>query len=264
MNLLKKVVGFSSILLDSVCLTSCIGFGDIYADSNKYLAGTQYYDGELTKLDLHWTKGEVTIIEDDSAEFITVKEDNTLDDVYKVHSYFVDGTLHIRSAASGKSLTFINSQDKKLFVTFPKLDEIVVDITSGKVNVDKLDCDNATFNLTSGTINVGELNVKENTKVNVTSGTVTIDSLSTKEGKFNCTSGKVITNVKKAETMKFSFTSGTLDLTIPEAGAKVTFKKTSGSYTSHREHTVDNNVYTYGDGSCEISISITSGKVIVR
>lgn len=282
MNLIKKIIGAGIMATASIALTGCVNFYGTYANADKYLVGTQYYDGELTTLDIDWTSGKVTLIQDESAQQITVREDNNLEDDKKVHSYFNDGTLSIKYCKSGLSFSKIWPEDKQLFVTFPKLTNLDLDITSGSATINKLDVEKIDISVTSGSVDLEQATAKDvkckitsgNLNLGIiktelftsklTSGKTTIDSLSTKEGTFNSTSGNLKVNVESADKLSFGVTSGDIDLTIPEAGAAVTVNKTSGKFNSTREHTVSNNVYTFGDGSCTISIKVTSGNITIR
>lgn len=281
MKLYKKLLGTIMLGAAALSLAACVSF-DYYPDADKYLVGTQYYDGELKTLDIDWISGSVTLIQDETADQITVKEDNNLNDDRKVHSYFHDGILSVKYCKSGLRFGNVKSIDKQLFVTFPSLETLDLGITSGSANIEKLDATTAKIRITSGDLNLGQINVDDfkvgmtsgkvsiaslNTKkadFDSTSGKITIDTLNTVEADFDSTSGPIKVNVEKADKLSFDVTSGNIDLTIPEAGAKITLKKTSGKFTSTREHTSENNVYTYGDGSCAISIHVTSGNVTIR
>ena len=282
MNILKKLIGGITVAIAATCLTGCINFGGTYANADKYLVGTQYYDGELTTLDIDWNQGKVTLIQDETAEHITVREDNELPDGKKVHSYFVDGTLYVKFCESGYIYTNVFSQDKQLFVTFPKLENLDLDISSGEAVIGKIDGKKIDVKVTSGDIKIeqataetfichttsGKINIGDVTcdtfTSKTTSGTITVDSLNTKEGTMKSTSGSITANVKTADKLTINITSGNLDLTLPEAGATVKLHKTSGSFKSTREHTEDKGTYIFGDGSCAVSIDITSGNVVIR
>lgn len=267
----------------SIALSACGTFITSYANADKYVAGTQYYEGELKKLDISWISGSITLIEDETASEITVKEDNNLDEAKKVHSYFNDGTLSIKYCKSGLGFQHFFAEDKQLSVTFPSLENLVVSLTSGKLNIEKLNAKSLAISVTSGTVEIGQAEVETTSKISatsgkliigsyttekftlsMTSGSATIDELSTDEAKFEFTSGKLTAKLKQANKVDVDITSGTIDLTIPEAGATVKIDKTSGSFSSDREHTSNKNVYTFGDGSCKVDIDMTSGKIIIR
>lgn len=282
MNILKKAMAFVIGALLAGSLAACINFSGSYANADKYLVGTQYYDGELKTLDINWTQGKVTLIQDETTDHITVREDNDLPDGKKVHSWFNEGTLYIKFCQSGYIYTNVISADKQLYVTFPKLENLDLDVTSGSAVIEKIDAVKIDVSVTSGNVEIGEAIAETfTTKVTsgnvnlgditadkftckVTSGKTTIDSLNTKEGTFNSTSGSIKANIPSAEKLEFHITSGNLDLTIPEAGATISLNKTSGKFSSTRAHTAENNTYVFGDGVCSIKIKITSGDVTIR
>lgn len=244
-------------------LTSCTSMGT-YADADKYLVGTQEYTGELKDLNIDWISGQVTLIEDNSITSISVKEDNDLPDEKKVHSYFHDGTLNIKYWKSGLRAKFIESYKKHLYVTFPSLENLDVDLTSGTLFADKITAKKIDVDVTSGSMELGDIKCDTIT-ADLTSGSMTVNNLETQTGDFDCTSGKITVKESKANSLTFGLTSGSVDLKIPEAGATVKFSKVSGSYNSVREnYTKDDNKYTYGDGACQIKISVTSGKATIR
>ena len=131
MKLYKKLLGTIILGAAALSLAACVSF-DYYPDADKYLVGTQYYDGELKTLDIDWISGSVTLIQDETADQITVKEDNNLDDDRKVHSYFHDGILSVKYCKSGLRFGNVKSIDKQLFVTFPSLETL--DLSSWNTN----------------------------------------------------------------------------------------------------------------------------------
>ena len=262
MKLGKKLLAIAILPLMGLSLTSCTSMG-IYADADKYLVGTQEYSGELKDLDIDWISGQVTLIEDSAATSISVKEENDLPDEKKVHSYFHDGTLNIKYWKSGLRARFIESYKKHLYVTFPSLENLNVDLTSGTLFADKITAKKVNIDLTSGSMELGNIKC-DAINADLTSGSITVDNLDTETGDFDCTSGKIKIKESKADSLSFSLTSGSVDLKIPE-DATVKFSKVSGSYNSVREgYTKDENKYTYGQGTCQIKISVTSGKATIR
>ena len=55
-----------------------------------------------------------------------------------------------------------------------------------------------------------------------------------------------------------------INLTLPEDGGTVKVSKTSGSVTAERECSFNNNTYKFGTGAAEISVSMTSGKLLIK
>lgn len=281
MKLFRKLIATLTLGIAAISLSGCFSV-TVYANADKYVAGSQYYDGELMTLDISWTSGSVTLIQDENAGQITIEEENNLEESKKVHSYFHDGILSIKYCKSGIRVGNIKSTDKKLFITFPKLTTLNLAITSGSFICEKLDAEKMNLKMTSGSIDLGEINSDDfrlkitSGEVNIasltsktanfdsTSGKITIDNLKVEEGKFHSTSGSINVKVEMANKLEFDLTSGNIDLTIPENGATLRLHKTSGKFNSTREHTTENNTYVYGDGSCDIKIDITSGNVTIR
>lgn len=263
MNGIKKILALAMIPLMSISLTSC-SFYIAYADADKYLIGSQDYEGELKDLDIDWVSGSVTLVEDANATKISVVEENDLKDEEKVHSYFHDGILNVKYWASGYRNFSFRTPIKNLVITYPSLENIKVGITSGVFVSESLEAKSATFKLTSGKMKIGKIKA-DNFKASMTSGTLTVDELDVKEGDFGCTSGTILIKKSQADKLSFGLTSGKIDLAIPENGATIDFHKTSGSYHSEgKEYTIDDKKYVYGDGSCQIQIKITSGAVYIR
>ena len=59
-------------------------------------------------------------------------------------------------------------------------------------------------------------------------------------------------------------TSGSIDMTLPTSGGVVKVNKTSGNIKTFRECAVNDNSYTFGEGSADIKVSMTSGKLVIR
>ena len=262
MNSIKRLLAISMIPLMSVSLSSCSFYG-VYADADKYLVGSQDYEGELKDLDIDWVSGSVALIEDSSASKISIKEENELPDEQRVHSYFHDGTLNIKYWASGYRNFSFRTPIKNLVVTYPSLENIKVNITSGVLVSESLTAKSATFRLTSGKIVLKAIKA-DSLKANMTSGTTEIDDLDVKEGSFGCTSGTYLIKKSQAESLSFDMTSGKIDLAIPENGATIDFHKTSGSYHSDKEYTTVDKKFVYGEGTTQIKIRVTSGAVYIR
>ena len=263
MKLGKKILSAIILPVLGLSMVSCTSMTS-YADADKYLIGSQTYTGELKTLDIDWISGQVTLIEDSTATSISVVEENDLPDEKKVHSYFHDGILNIKYWESGLRARFIDSSQKHLYVTYPSLENLDVDLTSGKLATGKITAKTVNVDLTSGSMDFDGITC-DTINADLTSGSITINNLETGTGEFDCTSGSITIQHSKADSLSFDLTSGKIDLTIPEKGATVKFNKVSGSYHSIREnYTKNDNKYVYGDGSCQIKISVTSGKAYIR
>ena len=260
----KAFIALLSLL--GLSLTSCTYYGT-YADAEKYLAGDQTYTGELKELDIDWVSGQVTLVEDTTSAEIKITEESDVElvEAEKVHSYFNEGILKIKYWESGhKSHSFV-SRNKHIYVTYPSLEKLTVDLTSGKFDSKKVTASEIKVNLTSGSVDLDEV-VCETMVTNITSGNVNIDKITCNTYENNLTSGSVTIGASTANEMKFSVTSGKVDLTIPDNGATISFTKTSGSIRLDRQDYSrnDDGQYVYGDGACKVRIKVTSGKAIIR
>lgn len=261
----KAFIALISLL--GLSLTSCTNYGT-YADADKYLVGDQTYTGVLKELDIDWVSGQVTLIEDTTSAEIKIVEESDVEliEAEKVHSYFNEGTLKIKYWESGHTshYSFI-TRNKHIYVTYPALEKLTVDLTSGKFDSKKVTASDIKVNLTSGSVDLDEV-VCESMTTNVTSGNVNIDKITCNTYEANLTSGSVTIGASIANEMTFGVTSGKVDLAIPESGATVSFTKTSGSLHLDRQDYTKNadGQYVYGDGACKVRIKVTSGKAIIR
>ena len=53
-------------------------------------------------------------------------------------------------------------------------------------------------------------------------------------------------------------------MTLPSDGGTVKVSKTSGDVVTERECSVNNSTYKFGSGPAQISVSMTSGKLIIK
>ena len=260
----KAFIALISLL--GLSLTSCTYYGT-YADADKYLVGDQTYTGELKELDVDWVSGQVTLVEDVTSTEIKITEESDVElvEAEKVHSYFNEGVLKIKYWESGHKTHSFVSRNKHIYITYPTLEKLTVDLTSGKFDSKKVTATEIKVNLTSGSVDLDEV-VCETMVTNVTSGNVNIDKITCNTYESNLTSGSVTIGTSSANEMKFSVTSGKVDLAIPESGATISFTKTSGSLRLDRQDYTknDDGQYVYGDGACKVKIKVTSGKAIIR
>ena len=254
-NAMKKLIA----LIFPFLLASCSVMGT-YANSEKYLIGSQEYEGELTTLNINWVAGTLTLVEDENATSIKVSEENSLSDAEKVYSYFHDNTLDVQYCASG-FVGHIDSNQKNLTITYkPGIEKLNVSLTSGTFKADALHTSEINLSLTSGKVEIDNV---EASVINCssTSGSITFSNVKTNKFNSSFTSGSATVNFEELNEAKLDGTSGYIVLRTPEVGATVHVSQTSGKTNSHREGTVSNGTYTYGDGSAKVSISLTSGTV---
>ena len=279
----KLFILFTSIL----CIFGLTGCGTSvgsYADADKYLVGNQIYDENITSLDIDWVNGKITLIEDESISGVKIEETTNLTKKEElVHSYLNNGELKIKFFASNYRRFGFTPIKKELVVTYkPGLENFNLDLTSGNCLATQLTATKCNIDMTSGSAKIDKI-IASTCDIDMTSGNFKIDNLMANEFSSECTSGDIKINkadVKdfdaemtsgnysvsfiNVEKATFDMTSGDINMTLPEDGGQVNIYKTSGSIITNRECSVNNNIYTFGNGSASIEVKMTSGKVIIN
>lgn len=262
---MKKWFGLFLMPLLGLSLSSCGTSIGTYPDADKYLVGDQTYGENISSLDIDWVSGNLTLVEDRSIEGVKVEEKTDLtDEKERVHSYLNNGQLNIKFFASGYRRTSFTGFKKDLTVTYhPGITNIDIDLTSGNLKADSLTADKIDLEMTSGSSNVGRISAKE-VDVDFTSGNLGIGHLSANTFDAEMTSGTIKVVFDEISKASFDLTSGSIDMTLPSAGGKVKVAKTSGSVNAVRQCSIENNLYTFGDGDADIKVEMTSGIVTIR
>lgn len=264
---MKKLFRPMLLGLLGLSLTGCTNVGH-YADADKYVAGSKEYNDIPTSLDIDWLSGNLTLVSDPNVVGVKITEDtNITDEGGLVHSYFDNGTLKIKFAASGYTFQSFPTLKKDLEVRYNPSDKpfelVNIDLTSGSLNIEEMKATKFELDMTSGKANIKTLFASE-TDIDLTSGSVSFETLATSKFESDLTSGSI--NVKFTEEVngEFSLTSGSIDMTLPSDGGVVKVSKTSGSVTTNRECSVDKDTYKFGDGKSDIKVSMTSGKLTIN
>lgn len=246
-------------------LTGCGTKMSVYADADKYIAGnTEYTNVEVSEINVDWVSGSLTLVEDESATGITISEITELtEEKALVHSYYHDGILNVKYFYSGyRCRTSFFKKD--LTITYkPGLDSLDINLTSGSLKAENINVKKFDLDLTSGSTNVSNL-VAEDADIDLTSGDITFGKINAKSFDVDMTSGKANVNYEAIEKSSFDLTSGNIDLTLPSEGGNVKVSKTSGSVKTNREGTFSNDIYQFGSGTAEISVSMTSGTLTIN
>lgn len=261
---MKKLL--STILLGfiGISLSSCTSYG-VYDDADKYLVGNQTYNENITSLDIDWLSGTLTIVEDETITGVKIEEETNLTNEKElVHSYLNNGELKIKFFASGYSKFGSTSFKKNLTLTYhPGFTDIEIDLTSSTLNANSLTADKVDVDFTSGSANIDKITANE-VDVDFTSGHATINHINANEFDSDMTSGSMTVAFDKVNKASFDFTSGNIDMTLPSDGGTVKVNKTSGSVNAIRECTASNNIYKFGEGSADIDVGMTSGKLTIK
>ena len=260
---MKKLVLFLTAIF-LLALSSCTRIDQmVYDNADKYLVGSQEYEGELTKLDVSWIVGEVNLVLDENATKVSVVENNNLDPERKVHTYFTNGTLYVKFWKSGLKTELNSVFEKKVTITYPSVTNLHVSVTSGKISSTKVVAKDVSFNLTSGNVTVDNLEC-DNFLQTGTSGTVYIKNIKAKTYYETFTSGVTDLSFLNVEDVKIKATSGQIYLALPEDGGKVAVKNTSGFVKSDREYKILDNVYIFGTSEVKYDVEFTSGLLYIK
>ncbi len=274
---------FLGLLFALPLLTGCVNSYSIgvYADADKYLVGSQTYEGVLETLDIDWLAGRIELISDESINGMKIVEENDLPDGDKVHSYYHDGILNVKFMESGRRSSFDPAQ-KKLLLTYnpteikkigialtsgtlvaPKIvakESVIITMTSGNSSFEGIEAPNVSVTFTSGSFTCKELKTPK-ALLNATSGDMNINNIDADEFNADITSGSMTFSFSRFVNSKLKMTSGNMNVTLPSDGGKVTVSKTSGSVSTSRECTISGDLYTFGTSESKMNINITSGKV---
>ncbi len=262
---MKKLLALGLLGLMGVSLTGCGTHVGNYANADKYLAGNQTYETEITAIDIDWISGSVTLIEDETITGVKVEEVTDLENEKEwVHSYIDNGKLMIKFFAANTWCSKAFGYTKELTVTYhPGLDSVNIDLTSGSLKAQSITAKAVDIDMTSGKSNIEEI-VSDSVSADLTSGEMKIGKVATKSFDAHLTSGSITVGLTSYEKANFKLTSGKIDMTLPEDGGIVKISKTSGSVKTERECSVDSNTYKFGTSEAEIKVSMTSGKLIIK
>lgn len=262
---MKKQITLALLGLMTLSLTSCGTYVGVYANANKYLAGNQTYEQEITALDIDWISGSVTLVEDETITGVKIEEVTDLTNEKElVHSYIDNGKLMIKFFASGHRCSKIFGYTKDLTVTYkPGLEKINIDLTSGSLKASSVTANEFELDMTSGNAKIDNVTANK-IDTDLTSGEIEMKKVTAQELDADLTSGTFTVGFNSINTASFGLTSGIINMTLPEDGGTVKVSKTSGTVNTNRECSVNNNTYKFGTGSADIKVSMTSGKLTIN
>lgn len=235
----KILAGAMALIMPiTMCLTGCSylsmfnTFAYQYENALEYKAGDREIGDKVTKINLDYISGDVTIKANDTDK-VTVKESAniSLKDPQKVHTWVNDGTLYVRFCQSTKKINFTNIK-KSLELTLPAsqdLDDVIIEMSSGDLIFDGLTTDGF--------------------KVKSSSGDVRAD-LSGKNIDVKSSSGKIyFTQKGDSEAINLKASSGTIDIKQSGTCKSMTVNSSSGSVTGDV------------DKISKMDIHVSSGKI---
>ena len=233
MNKSKLLTGALVIVLVLLAGGSWLLFGNStglnLANADQYTAGNTEIASSVENLDIDWTSGKVNI-EYHAGSGITVSEtaNRTMSEDEKLRWWMDGKTLRVRYCKSGLNMHF--NLTKTLTVSLPEgtvLKKSEIGVTSGEINIPKMDADEIVFDCTSGNVNAeintgkldasstsGEMNIRQNGDI--------------KNAVLKSTSGSIGFTAASAENVDMKSTSGNLDLTLSGNVENLRLASTSG------------------------------------
>lgn len=229
--------------------------------------------GQISKLDIEWAAGDVTIRRGNTGSSIRVKEDRPDNAKPMVCEVKEGKKLNIQfQKSAGFNINFgINFgsgvSSKDLTVTVPMdfdLRDLEIDMASGTVEVQGLTIDEIELDCADVECILEDCTVRS-LDVDTASGDITFTG-SLDEAELDSASSDfvgVFTNTPRSIDMDGM--SGALDITLPEDGG-FSAKIDGMSCTFHSDFPTStvNGAYTYGSGACRITVDGMSSDVTIR
>ena len=97
-----------------------------------------------------------------------------------------------------------------------------------------------------------------------TSGRILINKIDCEMFNLVYTSGGINLKFNTATYVKVFGTSGTQTITLPDSGATVHYHVTSGSFRCNRDGREEDHLIVIGDGKAEFNLSVTRGNVVIK
>jgi DUF4097 and DUF4098 domain-containing protein YvlB len=254
----KILAGTMALIMPlTMCLTGCSfvslfnTFSYQYDNASEYKPGDREIDEKVTKINIDYISGDVTINTHDSDK-VSVKETANIDlrDPQKVHTWVNDGTLYVRFCQSIKRINFTNIH-KKLELTLPSsqdLEDVTVEVSSGNLNCSGITSGSFTSHLSSGNLTCkditaggfdaklssGNANVDgsgKNIKIKASSGNINIkQSGDCSSMTIDSSSGNITTEADKVSKMDVHASSGNITVTANEI-SELNSRSSSGHNT---------------------------------
>lgn len=219
-----------------------------YSNAEKYTAGDfTYEDTKVTKVQIEWLAGSVTLKNGKGTLSVTESGADTLKEEDRMH-WWIDGTtLKIKYCKSGSNLSLADMEKKDLTVELPAFVDLDLDVASGKViaedmlTLGKFTLDKASGNAeikylsakkvnidtASGATTLGKVSVSGEFDVDTASGGLTIDEIAADSVSVNSASGGVRIGTITADSVRIGTASGGATIGIRKAST-VRVKSTSG------------------------------------
>ena len=163
MKVSRLAAGAMALIVPAtVCFTGCSwspfnSFSYTYENADKYTAGDREIDDTVTKINIDYVSGDVKVKGTDT-DSISVKEtaNKDLDSDHQVHTWVDGDTLYVRYCVSTNMINF-GKIEKSLEITIPsaqELDDFIIDVSSGNIDLDGFTTDNLNSHASSGNMTI--------------------------------------------------------------------------------------------------------------
>ena len=282
----KLITVFMSALM-ILGLSGCMHSTAKYENADKYSFGDREFSEEITRVDIDWSSGKVTVSENEgNTVSVTETCSEELSDSKKVHTWLEGSVLHIRFSASGETF-YGSTPEKKLSVKLPKglkLDAFDYSGSSAEASFENITAGAVRADSSSGDLRFTSCTA-DSFKAETSSGKITISAEDAGEIVTETSSGDQ--NIKAAKANRFSAeassggvearlgampselkidtSSGDLELYLPkDADFKGTIETSSGEIKSELAMSNDGSSYACGAGTNSLSIKTSSGDISVK
>ena len=256
--------------------------GESYPNAANYQTGAFTYQAdEVISIEIYWRSGEVEVIESDSAELIARESGGELSEDSAMHYLLEDGTLRIRFCESGAAIQ-VHPNDKRLTIEVPKGIDLSIHTTSAPIKADTLEQNSILISAHSGRTELGMVNagsvdlssssgsirassiVTQTLKCNTSSGSVQIDDLDADAADLDTSSGAVELSLSAISQLDVHTSSGKTVLRLPEGGAEVAYKASSGKLHTAEVFERKGDLYVFGSGESRVSVNSSSGNLEIQ
>lgn len=271
MKRFKKFIVVSVVAVFAVALCAFSGCGytngeywtDVsYDNESAYTIGGGEITKSISEIYIDWVCDDVTVKPyEGTAVKVEETSDKELEEGLKLRYLVEGGKLTVQYATCGRHN--IRGLNKKLTMSVPvgtTLDKLNIESISGNIETQVL-VNEINVNSVSG--NVWASNVIQGATVNTVSGKITVAGGAVIQA--DSVSGNIELALGNVTAINAKTVSGGIKLVLPESlGFTLTFKTTSGKFSSALEAAKDGNTYTRLDGSASITAKTTSGNLTIE
>ena len=256
----KLAAGAMALIIPSTfCLTGCSfglfnTFNYKYDNGEKYEAGDREIEDKVTKINIDYLSGDVTVKGADT-DIVSVKEktNKDIDQEHQVHTWVDGDTLYVRYCASTDMINF-SGIEKSLEITIPgeqELDDFIIDVSSGEIDLNGFTTDSLNSHASSG-----------DTKIDCSAKSIEVKS----------SSGDIIlTQTGNSDSVKIKASSGDIFFNHEGDSSSIDIDSSSGKINITQTGTLDNVKIHSSSGGVNatfgtvniLKVDVSSGPIVI-